>query len=177
MRAEQTTVATHPWHLQAKLVLALVFGLYGMFFTASLIWDVSRGLQRGDPEYAGLLLALRLVAAAGVGPLLAALGVLSAHSGWFFLYRYRLRDSVLEVLDPVLRRRTVIDLTEVRVVRSFAVFGQLWRSASYRGHVLVTAAGRSVRLSEALPFWNELLRRCTEAHFEASEPPWWEPRM
>lgn len=136
--------AAYPVSLRARPIVSLI----GLAFFALL---GGRGtmyaVAHGETVEAALLLLLTLLVVLFAGH--------NARVNWFFLHSYRYADDCITEIDRVLRRTVSLNLCDVRVLREFAVLGNhppLWR----RGHALVAADGRTVRLSEALPLWGEV---------------------
>lgn len=141
-----------------------------------LLRDTWLGLSQQAPGYTGLLLVLRVATAAIMGPALVFLLLAVIRSTWFYLWGYRYSDSALEAFDFVLRRRWSMQLGDVATIRTFIVFGETGPGPSRVGHTLVDKGGTQIRLSEALPLWQEIKARCGEATFEERPMPWWEVR-
>jgi len=100
--------------------------------------------------------------------------LVAARSMWFYLYAYRVDDNRVEVTTPFLGKRYSIDLSKVRRITTFVVFGAD-RSANGRiGHMLMGEDGCCVKLSEALSSWGWISSQCSSASIEPRPHPWWE---
>lgn len=144
--------------------------LAAIVLLACALWagcDVWLGYGRRSPEYVGTMLAFR--SGFVVLGLLLGLAVLRIGSRFrFLLYRYALRDHVLLVYDPLLRRSVSVDLLDVRLVRTF--YSPI--TPAHMGHEVVNQDGSGMQFAADLPICHDIIQQCTNARVEAMQNPW-----
>lgn len=150
--------------LYNRIELALGFAMVAFFLfgAAYFAWRLPWSEGRSEP----FVLASRLLMAVMA---LAAAVVSTAYQRaiWFLAYVYSYSDSWLEAYDPVLRRRSRIEFSEVsRIESAYVPVGHAWQRNIRRIHTLETDNGSAIRISEGLSCWPEIKSRCCNAEYQ-----------
>lgn len=170
--SDTTGYVRNPVRLIVDLVLALVGSV--LFTLGAVVsgWRMIWCLIQTQPYIDYLLLLVR-ASSTLIFLTLSVLAILGVRSMWFVQYKYRLIDGTLEAIDPILRKRWVVEIDAVRCVRGFDVLQGSHDIRSRTGHLLDVQDGITVPVSEALPLWPEIAKRCSNALFQEAKMPWW----
>jgi hypothetical protein len=109
---------------------------------------------------AGLACIIIATAAAG------AAFLREACKTWHLLGRYRLTDAELAVRTPPSKRRRSVRFDEVQQIRHFCV-STPHKVNTIEAFVLVPIAGHAICITNRLPQWDEIVRRCKNAEFQS----------
>ena len=142
----------------------LFFAFMGLFWTYGTILfglNTFRGYTAHQVDCIGLPFIARLVFLAAMisSMMLIYWGIRNL---WFFVYEFRLDGNLLEIYDPVLRKRRTMALDQVLTISTFYILGTPLVSG-VTGYLLKTDDRSSVTLSGALPIYQEILQKCTNA--------------
>lgn len=163
-------MARHAFFLRTfTIAMFTIAGVYGVVLAWFAVEAALHIASRDELFIKGTLPAEVLVLAP-IGALAIYLFYRLGTRATLFLSRYDIIDDKLVCEDPVWRARNVVSLSAVRRIESFWIIGPPSGTPATRGHTIVDESGGRVCVSEALPLWDEIVRRCGSASVQEMPP-------
>jgi hypothetical protein len=154
---EQTITSRYP--LKKRMLVYAILGLLVMYI---LIWLFT--FDRGWQAHSGKLL-INFIKDTAHSIIHISILLLLVSSQSYLLYRYRLDGSELECFNPFTRKRRHVNLTEVHQInRKLQSTHKLGKGVIY--FLATTDNKKAMLLSDELPIWPEILKRCTSVQFQ-----------
>lgn len=157
-------VTRYPLGFRIMVIVSLIFGTASGLGVIVTLADTWNGYSRGDPEFAGLLLAFRLAIFGVLGAAVTAWFLCGAIYHWYTLSRFAVNGHILHVYGPIVGLHRTIDLSSVESVQAVPPLVRNSRrpeSSSYV-RVLRSRDGKNVRMSTDLSIW-PAIASCLEA--------------